>query len=50
MLQKHDAKYCIPRIDVKSFTYAQGPQNVSIRNSVSGWDIPIRIVIGIVSK
>lgn len=49
-LQKHDAKYFIPRIDVKSFTYAQGPRNVSIRNASTGRDIPQRIVIGLVSN
>ncbi len=49
-LQKRDIKYFIPRTVVKTYTFPAGLRNISVRNSVSGKDIPNRIVVGLVSN
>ena len=49
-INKHDAKYFIPRVRVKAFTCAAGQRNVEIRNQLSAPDLPTRIVVGMVSN
>ncbi len=49
-LQKQDVKYFIPRTEVKTYTFAAGLRNISVRNSVTERDIPNRIVVGLVSN
>ena len=49
-LLKQDVKYFIPRVDVKTFTYAAGLQDIHVRNSIMGSDLPNRIVVAIVSN
>ena len=49
-LQKRDVKYFIPRVEVKTFTYPQGLQDIQVRNSITGSDLPNRIVVAMVSN
>lgn len=49
-LQTEDAKYFIPRVQLKTFTYAQGPRNIEIRNFANGRDLPTRLLICMVDN
>ena len=49
-LLKRDVKYFIARVAVKTFTYPQGLQDIQVRNSITGSDLPNRIVVAIVSN
>jgi hypothetical protein len=49
-LHHQDVKYYIPRVEVKTYTFATGLQNLSVRNSITERDIPNRIVVAIVSN
>ena len=49
-LQKQDVKYYIPRVEVKTYTFAQGLQNLYVRNSITERDIPNRVVVAVVSN
>ncbi len=49
-LQKQDVKYFVPRVQVKTYTFAQGLQNINVRNSITGRDIPNRVVVAMVSN
>ncbi len=35
---------------MKSFTYAQGPRNIEIRNFVTGRDLPVKLMLAIVNN
>ena len=49
-LEKEDAKYFIPRVQLKTFTNAQGPRNIEIRNFANGRDLPTRLLICMVNN
>ena len=42
-LQKQDVKYFIPRVEVKTFTFDAGLQDIQVRNRVTGRDIKIAL-------
>jgi hypothetical protein len=50
LLQKQDARYFVPRVQVKAYTFARGLRNIHVRNSATGRDIPNRIAVGLVSN
>ena len=50
LLQKQDIRYFIPRVQVKTFTFATGLLNVNVRSSLTDSDLPSRIVVGMVSN
>ena len=49
-INKHDAKYLIPRVRVKAFTCAAGQRNVEIRNQLSAPNLQTHIVVAMVSN
>ncbi len=49
-LQEEDAKYYISRVQLRTFTYAQGPRNIEIINFVTGRDLPTRLLICMVNN
>ncbi|MEE8289663.1 MAG: hypothetical protein V3R25_09650, partial [Nitrosomonadaceae bacterium] len=40
----------VARVQVKTYTFAQGLQNINVRNSITGRDIPNRVVVAMVSN
>ena len=44
-IMKQDAKYFIPHVEVKVFTYAAGLRNINVNNFITGRDLPKRIVL-----
>jgi hypothetical protein len=49
-LQTADAKYFIPRVQLKTYTYAQGPRNIEIINFVTGRDLPTRLILCLIDN
>ena len=49
-IMKQDAKYFIPHVEVKVFTYAAGLRNINVNNFITGRDLPKRIVLAMVSN
>ena len=49
-LLKRDVNYFIPPVEVKTFTYPRGLQDIQVRNSITGSDLPNRIVVAMVSN
>ena len=48
--QKNDIHYFVPRVDVKTFTFTNGLNNIGIRHSIAGKTLPTRVMIGLVSN
>ena len=47
-IAKQDAKYFIPHVEIKAFTFSAAAQNISLTNFITGRDLPKRIVIGMI--
>jgi hypothetical protein len=49
-LLKQDIPYRIQRVDMKTYTYAQGTRNINVRNCASERELPRRIIVALVSN
>ena len=47
-IAKQDAKYFIPHVEIKAFTFSAAAQNISLTNFITGRDLPKRIVVGMI--